>query len=419
MSFRWNKFLLKSGFYRLFPSYRERLAPVQDHLAFLSDRLLSAPPEILDDSFRPEVHGPDTIHLAQSYPPLQFLPTVRAGRSERLSDPRGTSELRRAVRERIDFAHHDRADLLITAGATGAFSTVLDAFVNPGDRVALFDPASPVFPVGLKHRRANSRWVPTSTEGGRLRFDAEHLRRALRGSKLLILNDPHNPTGATFAPEDLEPIAFWANKYDVLVYFDESFAPFRYDQARPRFANLPHLRNRVLSVRSCSTEYGLSSAPVGWVAGCDSLIRACRVAQGLQVSGPSVLAQQAALQALRDGGAGREAFVAELAWRADDTSAKLARVGLKPVRPSAGHFLWVAVDSVGYTGRRFARELLVSKRVLVQAGDLFGPSGENFVRLSFALEAGRLHEGLNRIVKFVEELKSPVPARGAEMPTGV
>lgn len=418
MSIRWNKFLLKSGLYRLVPSYRERLAPVKDHLAFLSDRLLSAPPEILDADFRPEVHGPDTIHLAQSHPPLQFLPTVRANRAERLPDPQGVSELRREVRERIDFAHDGSADLLITAGATGAFATVLDAFVNPGDRVVIFDPASPILPVGLKHRRANIQWVPTHVEGGRLRFDAECLRRALRGSKLLILNDPHNPTGATFAQEDLEPVAFWANKHDVLVYLDESFAPFRYDRARSRFASLPHLRNRVLSVRSCSTEYGLSSAPVGWVAGCDSLIRACRVAQGLQVSGPSVLAQQAALQALRDGGTGREAFVEELKWRADDIVDRLTRVGPKPVRPSAGYFLWAAVDSLGFTGLRFARELLVSKRVLVRAGDLFGPGGKNFVRLSFALEAGRLNEGLNRLVKFVEELKSPAPSKSAELPVG-
>lgn len=415
MSFWWNKFLLGSGLYRLFPSYRARLAPVEEQLPFLSDRLLSAPPEIEDDTFRPELHGPDTIHLAQSYPPLKFLPMVRVSRSERLPDLQGLPELRREIRGCTRFIQGEGAELLITAGATGAFAAVLDAFVNPGDRVALFDPSSPIFSIGLKHRRANLAWLPAQVEGGRIRIDADHFRRAIRGSKLLILNDPHNPTGATFAREDLEPIAFWANKYNVLVYSDESYAPYRYDGTQSRFASLPHLRNRVLSVRSCAVGYGLDSAPVGWISACDSLIRACRVAQGLQVSGPSVLDQQAALQAIREGLGGKEAFVSELRSRADDLVARLLQLGLKPVRPAAGYYCWVAVDSLGLTGRQFARELLVSKRVLVQAGDLFGPSGKNFVRISFATESGRLAEGLNRLVKFVEELRP----KGAAVPNSM
>src|SRR5262249_43309589 len=146
---------------------------------------------------------------------------------------RGAPELRSAIADL--YARRDgrtvdpEQEVLVTHGASAAFAAALDAFVNPGDRVVLFDPCSPLFHLGAKSRRATIRWVPTWTEDGRLRLPNAAFEKAVRGAKLLVLCDPANPTGAYLSSEDREYLVWFAAGYDVLIYADESFARFRYD----------------------------------------------------------------------------------------------------------------------------------------------------------------------------------------------
>src|SRR5262249_11687020 len=137
----------------------------------------------------------------------------------------GTPELRAAVAERL-LCDHSLAvspadEVLVTAGAAGAFNVALDTFVNPGDGVALFAPCSPLFRLAVNQRGARARWIPTRVEEGRLRFRLDHLEHALSGAKLIVLNSPSNPSGGSIAAEDLEQIAWWADRRDVLIYSDE------------------------------------------------------------------------------------------------------------------------------------------------------------------------------------------------------
>ena len=73
------------------------------------------------------------------------------------------------------------------------------------------------------------RWVPATTDGGVVRFRHGAAHQGAAAAKVLVLADPANPTGGEFAPDDLEQIAWWANKFDVLIYCDESFGRFRFD----------------------------------------------------------------------------------------------------------------------------------------------------------------------------------------------
>src|SRR5262249_4253941 len=154
--------------------------------------------DLLDPALLPAT-TPDAIDFALGTPRCDVLPAVRGLPTHRPAAAWGDLELRGELADRVRREHgvtRDPADaVLITHGATGAFAAVLDAFVNPGDRVVLFDPSSPIFPLGLKHRRAAFVWVPTRTEDGILRFEPSAFAKAIRGAKLLVLSDPANPTG--------------------------------------------------------------------------------------------------------------------------------------------------------------------------------------------------------------------------------
>src|SRR5262249_2120849 len=168
------------------------------------------------------------------------------------------------------------------AGAAGAFSIVLDTVVNPGDRVVLFDPTSPLYPFALRHRRARVRWVPTWMEDGRTRFHLEPLVKAMRRARLIVVPAPANPTGGTIAAEDLEQIAWWAERQDVLIWSDEVFEHYRYEGEPASLGSLPRARRRTLTTGSVSKSHALASARVGWLAGYRHLVRPCALTAVLQ-----------------------------------------------------------------------------------------------------------------------------------------
>src|SRR5262245_20035864 len=404
--FFWRKLLARTGLARYVPAARRELDGAEDHLRFYSDRILAVPlADLLDPALMPDVSTPDSINLALGVPRCD-LPTgvPRNVNGRRQADAWGDMELREELAARFHLDHgaeHDPADeVLITHGAAGAFAAAIDALINPGDRVVLFDPTSPIFRVGLKHRRASIRCVPTWSDAGQCRFAMDAFAKAMRGAKLLVVADPVNPTGCVFAPEDLEQIAFWARKNDVLIFQDASFDRWRASPATSRLASLPHAEGRVLTCGSFAKSHGLSADRVGWLVGCRHLARPCAAAAMLAAPFVPSLCQQIALNALRTGeramAAARVDFTARLTYVRD----RLTEMGLDPWDAAGGFFFWVPAPT-GESGRIFAQRLLTATGVLLNPGSPFGPLGEGFVRISYATDEGRLREGLDRLATFV------------------
>jgi aspartate/methionine/tyrosine aminotransferase len=413
------KILVRTGIARWLPSVRRRLDGGAPYLRYLSDRCLATPLDDLTDyaSYVMSLAndrglGGDAIDLAGLAPRFELPPPApRTASSRGYPPPSGLPELRTAIADHLAdgrLAVSPAEEVLITAGATGAFAIALDTFVNPGDRAVLFAPASPLFRIGLQHRRARIHWVPTTTDAGRTRFHMEPFTKALPGAKLLVLSHPVNPTGGILAPEDLDQIAWWANKFDVLIYCDESFARFRTDEPVSLGALKPAAK-RTLTAGSVTHGWGLAAARVGWLAGCRHLVRPCAAAAAL--SNPFIPAsgQLAALSALRQSDESfirvRESFATKRRYAVDRLT------GTFGAEPAAGSlFVWLPIASLGLTGREFAERLYAEKRVLVTPGDLYGPGGEGHVRLGIAGDDGRLREGLSRLAEFVEELR-PTPVQ--------
>jgi aspartate/methionine/tyrosine aminotransferase len=411
------RLLIRTGIARHLPAVRRLTDGGGAFVHYYSDRVLAAPhAELREAAALLELYGPEVIDLSPGAPRFDLVPS---GSTKLPADrrgwppPWGLAELRVAVAERLLAGHGLAAspadEVLITHGAAGAFSVALDTFVNPGARVVLFDPTSPLYPLALRQRRARLRWVPTRTEEGRVRFRLDHLDRALRGARLLVLTSPANPTGGVFAAEDLEQIAWWADRHDVLIFSDEVFERYRYDGEAPGVGTLPRAERRTVTAGSVSKGHALAAVRVGWLAGHRHLIRPCALTAVLQTPFVSTLSQQVALAALR---LGPEAFApirAGFESRRRYGFERLQGLGLQTAWPSGGFFFWVPVWPLGLTGRAFAEQLLRAKGVVVTPGEHFGPSGAAYVRISYAVEDGRLREGLARVGEFLRELQPAEP----------
>jgi aspartate/methionine/tyrosine aminotransferase len=414
------KLLVRTRLARFVPGARRLADGGTDYLHYYSDRVLAAPlADLLDPAAFPAADAPGVLDL--NLPAPRSDSPASAGRltADRSGVPpaRGLPDLRERIadtyRTRLDREVDPLTEVLVTRGATGAFAAVLDAFVNPGDRVALLDPCSPLFAAGVRSRRGRVRWVATENEGGRTRIPPDTLKAALRGAKLFALADPGNPTGGTLAAEDLEQIAWWANRYDVLIYLDESFGQYRYDG--PTAPLPPEAERRVLRAGSVSQGYGLRSVRVGFLTGSRHLVKACALTAAL--AGPYVPAvcQRVAARALE---ADEDTFgpvLEEFRDRRRYVLDRLRGMKLEPTAPAAGFFVWVPVAHLGLDGRAFADRLLKEHGVRVGPGAVFGPSGVGHVRVSFAAEDGRLREGLTRMAAFVAGLRGePVEERVVE-----
>lgn len=412
-----SKLLIHTGLARFMPGVRRWTDPT--FLPYFSDGVLAAPHARLAElATLLEPTGPDGIDLALGAPRFDLVPS---GSTKLPADrrgwppPRGLHELRVAVADKLrreeQLAVSPSEEVLITPGAAGAFSAALGAFVNPGDRVVLFDPTSPLFALALRQRRARVRWVPTWVENGQTRFRLAALAQAMRGAKMIVLASPGNPTGSCFAPEDLEWLAWWAERRNVLLLCDVCFASYRYEGEHASVGAMPKARRRTLTVGGVSQEYALASARVGWLAGHRHLVGPCLLAQTPFVP---TLAQQVALTALRLPEERLEPVRAEFASRRQYVYERLQAMDLHPAWPAGAFFFWLPVAGLGCAGRSFAERLWREKNVRVTPGELFGPGGAGFVRLSYAADDGRLREGLGRLAEFLrapqEASRLPVAA---------
>jgi aspartate/methionine/tyrosine aminotransferase len=387
----------------------------------LSDRVLALAHEDLAQAAEfLDAGSPDMIDLSSGSPRFDIIPSGSTKLpAERRGWPpvAGIWELRILLAEtlstRIARLLNPADEVLVTAGAAGAFSIVLDTFVNPGDGVVLFDPSSPLYSFMAKQRRARIRWVPTEMENGQTRLLWHQLARALRGARLLVVNSPINPTGGIFQTEDMEQIAWWAARRDVLIVNDQTFESYEYDSKTVDIATFPPGRLRTLAIGSVSKSHALASVRVGWLAGSSRLLRPCTVTAALQTPFVSTLCQQIALAALRQDSSLLESIRADFDSRRRYTFERLKAMGLDPAWPAGGFFFWAPVHTREIDGRTFSRSLADAKRVRVTPGHLFGPSGHRHVRVSYALDSGRLREGLNRMADFIHECEETASARAA------
>src|SRR5262249_38967447 len=148
------RLLARTGLARYLPGVQRLTDGGADFLRYYSDRVLAAPrAELARAAVLTEPLPPDAIDLSLGTPHLDLKTSTPRVPAERRGwpPPAGLPELRAAVAERLLVEHQlavsPTDEVLVTHGAAGAFHAALDAFVNPGDRVVLLDPTSPLFPL--------------------------------------------------------------------------------------------------------------------------------------------------------------------------------------------------------------------------------------------------------------------------------
>lgn len=235
------------------------------------------------------------INLGQGFPDTDGPPevldaAVEAIRSGQNQYPPGLGipELRLAVAEHQRHWYGAPVDpdteVLITAGATEALAGALLGMLDTGDEVVVFEPMYDSYQACIA--LAGARAVPVllrpgAGAEGRYGFDPDELRAAIGPrTKLVLLNSPHNPTGAVFGIDELRLVAELAIDHDLLVVSDEVYEHLVFPGAEHvPISTLPGMAERTLVVSSGGKTFNTTGWKIGWATGPASMVAATRTAK--------------------------------------------------------------------------------------------------------------------------------------------
>ncbi|MEQ3552044.1 pyridoxal phosphate-dependent aminotransferase [Pseudonocardia nematodicida] len=299
------------------------------------------------------------INLGQGFPdtdgPASLLADAAAnitehGRNQYPPGP-GVPELRRAVAEhqlRFHGLRVDPDDVLITTGATEAIAATLLGLCGPGDEVVTFEPTYDSYAASVALSGATLRPVPLRAPD--FGFDDDELAAAFSDrTRVVLVNTPHNPTGAVFTADQLTRIGELAVAHDAVVVTDEVYEHMVFDDARHvPMATLPGLADRTLTISSAGKTFSVTGWKVGWVHGPPELVGAARaVKQFLTFHGGAPL-QPAVAKALALGDDFYSSISTDLARRRDLLSDGLRAAGFDVLTPRGTYFVVADPRPLGY-----------------------------------------------------------------------
>ncbi|MFH1091419.1 MAG: LL-diaminopimelate aminotransferase, partial [Pseudomonadota bacterium] len=271
------------------------------------------------------------------------------------------------------------------------------AFINPGDVVLVPEPAYPVYHIGTMFAGGRSFFMPL-LESNHFLPDLEAIPKDVaRQAKMMFINYPNNPTGATAELDFYEKVVAFAKQYEVIVLSDAAYSELTYDgYTSPSFLQAPGAMDVGLEFHSLSKTYNMTGWRIGWAAGRADVVEGLGRIKSNIDSGAFQAVQWAGIEALE----GDQSVVSKMrqvyTGRRDVLVAGLEEVGLRVTPPKATFYLWARVPT-GWTSADFSAKLLAQAGILVTPGHGFGPSGEGYFRLALTKEEDRLREAVRRL----------------------
>jgi N-succinyldiaminopimelate aminotransferase len=354
-----------------------------------------------------------SVNLGQGFPdtdgPIEVvnaaIEAIRAGVNQ-YPPGTGTPELREAVawhRERFTGLTYDAdTEVLVTTGATEAIAAALLGLVDPGDEVIVLEPYYDSYVAGITF--AGGVRKPVTLRPPTYALDVDELRAAVTDrTRLILLNTPHNPTGAVLSREELAAVADVAITNDLVVVVDEVYEHMTYDETRPHvtLATLPGMRERTVSVGSAGKTFSMTGWKVGWVTGPAELVRAVRSVKQFLTYTSGAPFQPAIAVGLRLPDSYFVGLASSLHEKRDRLCDGLASLGLDVHVPRGTYFATTDVRPLGYDdGISFCRDLPGKAGVVAIPHAVFWDDvtiGGQLVRWAFCKQDHVLDEAIRRL----------------------
>lgn len=325
------------------------------------------------------------------YPPLQ-----------------GFADVRTAV---CDYwKRHHRLDatpdeVLMAVGGIQVSHLALQALLNPGDEVLLIEPCFPPYFSQVKNHGGVSVRVKTREENGFAPTVADLEKAITPKTRLLVLNSPCNPTGRVIPRKQMEEIAEFVAKHDLVVLSDEIYEALVYKGEHIAFATLPGMKERTLTMGGMSKSHCMTGWRVGYAIGPTDLIRVMTLISSDQTYGLNTLAQKGTAYALAEHDAKLIERKKIFAERMDYVAGRLNKMKDVTCASAEGAFyLFPNIEATGLSSENFVWKMLEDARVAAIPGSAFGESGEGYIRIACTQSMDTLTKAMDSMEAFLKKL---------------
>jgi LL-diaminopimelate aminotransferase len=316
-------------------------------------------------------------------------------------DSEGLPEFKKAVADwymrRFQVTLDSQKEVIALIGAKEGIAHIALCLIDKGDIALVPDPGYPVYSTGTRLCGGEVYYLPVDETQGFLPDLEDIPRPILAKARLLWLNYPNNPTGATVSLEFFEKAVAFARKNNLVICHDAPYTEVAYDGYKPpSFLEAAGAKEVGIEFHSFSKSYNMTGWRIGMAAGNPEIIDALRRMKSNLDSGVPLAIQHMAISALEGPQDCIEEHNRLYQERRDKLVQALNEIGLTCRAPRAGLYIWAACPQ-GYTSGGLAAELVERVGVVVTPGTGYGSHGEGYIRLSLTITDEELERGIVKL----------------------
>ncbi len=380
----------------------------------LAKRIKNLPPYLFVDINRriaeKRAMGEDIISFAIGDPdiptPTHIIESICQAAHDpvnhRYPETNGLPELRQTIAEwyerRFGVTLDPDKEVLPLIGSKEGIGHIALCFIEPGDLALIPDPGYPVYSMSTIIAGGEPYFMPLKEENNFLPDFNTIPDEIASKAKLMWLNYPNNPTGATADIDFFKMAIQFSQKHRLAVCHDAPYTEVYFNGYKPpSFIQTPGAKEVGVEFHSLSKTYHMTGWRLGMAVGNANMINALfRIKSNLDSGIPQAI-QQSAIEALR----GSQDHIIEhnaiLQRRRDKLVAVLGKIGIEARTPKATFYIWARVPK-GYTSIDFTKKLIDEIGIAVTPGIGYGKEGDGYIRFSLTLADSRLEEGINRLL---------------------
>lgn len=324
----------------------------------------------------------------------------------------GQIELRKEIVKKVlkdtGVRYDPETEVLITCGGAEGINDVIYSTINPGDEVIIFKPAFINYEALVNAAGGKVISIYTKPERNFI-FDIKEVEQKITlKTKMIVINNPNNPTGVIYEHNLLKKLADLAIKYDLLILSDEIYNNLAYEgKVFYSMASFPGMKERTFIVNGFSKTYAMTGWRLGFVLASDKFLPTLVKNHQYTTTCLPTFIQMGVASAMNLSETMKyvNEMKIEFAKRREIMLNGLSSIDeFRYVKPYGAFYVMVDVSKTGLNGEQFSKQLLHKQFVATIPGIFLGENCSNFIRLSFAASEESIQNGLNRMKLFIKEI---------------
>ena len=388
------------------------------HIAARMDRMApSGIRKVNEKALAMERAGEKVLHFEIGRPDFDTPEYIKKAADQAIEEGKvhytsnfGLMELRQAIAEKVKRENHvdyKATEVLVTVGLSEAVFAVLAALLDEGDELLVPDPVWLNY-INVPNLLGAKAVTYSLKEENGYQMDLDEVRSKITPkTRGIVIVTPNNPTGGVLEEDVLKELAEIAKANDLMVIADEIYERLVYDGAKHvSIASLPGMKERTFTMNGMSKAYAMDGWRLGYVAAPEEYITVMNKFHQHNTTCAPNFVQVAGIAALTQEKDEVQKMVAEYQRRRDYAVQAINAIdGISCLCPKGAFYIFINCKQLGKTSAELSQYFLEQAKVALVPGDVFGPGGEGYLRMSFAASYESIVEGCERLKAAVEQMR--------------